>query len=114
MTNIPGRCDDNPVRSIVSLQVIEYRFPVYGGNRLAGTQDGHAQGMLLPKQVVKEIMDMLLRRIFHHIYLLENGEIVAQGNHEELLQSSPLYQEIYDSQLGGGVTAGLELEEVIP
>ena len=47
-----------------------------------------------------------------HIYLLENGEIIAQGNHEELLQSSPLYQEIYESQLGGGVTAGLELEEV--
>jgi len=47
-----------------------------------------------------------------HIYLLENGEIIAEGNHEELLQSSPLYQEIYESQLGGGVTAGLELEEV--
>ena len=46
------------------------------------------------------------------IYLLENGEIVAQGNHEELLQSSPLYQGIYESQLGGGVTAGLDLEEV--
>lgn len=47
-----------------------------------------------------------------YIYLLENGEIIAQGNHEELLKNSPLYQEIYDSQLGGGITAGLELEEV--
>jgi len=47
-----------------------------------------------------------------HIYLLENGEIVAEGNHEELLLSSPLYQEIYESQLGGGVTEGLDLEEV--
>jgi ATP-binding cassette subfamily B protein len=47
-----------------------------------------------------------------HIYLLENGEIIAEGNHEELLKTSPLYQEIYESQLGGGVTAGLELEEV--
>jgi hypothetical protein len=46
------------------------------------------------------------------IYLLESGEIIAQGNHEELLASSPLYQEIYDSQLGSGVTSGLELEEV--
>jgi ATP-binding cassette subfamily B protein len=44
------------------------------------------------------------------IYLLENGEIVAEGSHEELLQSSPLYQEIYESQLGKGVTAGLDLE----
>ncbi len=45
--------------------------------------------------------------------LLQNGEIVAMGNHTQLMESSPLYQEIYESQLGGGVTAGLELEEVI-
>ena len=47
-----------------------------------------------------------------NIVLLQNGEIVAMGNHEQLLESSPLYQEIYESQLGGGITAGLELEEV--
>lgn len=46
-----------------------------------------------------------------HIYLLDNGEIVAEGTHEELLESSPLYQEIYESQLGSGITAGLDLEE---
>jgi ATP-binding cassette subfamily B protein len=44
------------------------------------------------------------------IYLLENGEIVTEGSHEELLEGSPLYQEIYESQLGKGVTAGLDLE----
>jgi ABC-type multidrug transport system fused ATPase/permease subunit len=44
------------------------------------------------------------------IYLLEHGEIVAEGTHEELLQSSPLYQEIYESQLGSGITAGLDVE----
>jgi len=44
------------------------------------------------------------------IYLLANGEIIAVGTHEELMQSSPLYQEIYESQLGGGITAGLEVE----
>jgi ATP-binding cassette subfamily B protein len=44
------------------------------------------------------------------IVLLENGEIVAMGTHEELLESSPLYQEIYESQLGSGITAGLEVE----
>jgi ATP-binding cassette subfamily B protein len=44
------------------------------------------------------------------IYLLENGEIVAEGTHEELMQSSLLYQEIYESQLGSGVTAGLDVE----
>jgi ATP-binding cassette subfamily B protein len=44
-----------------------------------------------------------------HIYLLENGEIVAEGTHEHLLATSPLYQEIYESQLGEGITEGLDL-----
>lgn len=44
------------------------------------------------------------------IYLLENGEINAVGTHEELMQTSLLYQEIYESQLGSGITAGLEVE----
>ena len=44
------------------------------------------------------------------IILMENGEIVAMGTHEDLMQSSSLYQEIYESQLGSGITAGLELE----
>jgi ATP-binding cassette subfamily B protein len=39
-----------------------------------------------------------------NIYLMDNGEIVAQGPHEELLESSLLYQEIYESQLGGRVS----------
>ena len=33
------------------------------------------------------------------ILVLEKGEIVARGNHEELLESSPIYAEIYHSQL---------------
>jgi len=38
------------------------------------------------------------------ILVLNEGRIEAEGNHEELLKSSPLYQEIYSSQLGEGVT----------
>ena len=49
-----------------------------------------------------------------HIYLLDRGEVIAEGTHEDLLASSPLYQEIYESQLGSGVTAGVDLEEVTP
>jgi ATP-binding cassette subfamily B protein len=44
------------------------------------------------------------------IYLLQHGEIIAEGNHEELMKSSPLYQEIYESQLGKGITSGVEEE----
>ncbi len=45
-----------------------------------------------------------------HIYLLEHGEIVAEGTHDELLATCVIYQEIYESQLGAGITAGLDLK----
>jgi len=35
------------------------------------------------------------------ILVLDKGRIAAQGTHRQLLQSSPIYQEIYHSQLGG-------------
>jgi ATP-binding cassette subfamily B multidrug efflux pump len=34
------------------------------------------------------------------IFVLDAGRIVAQGTHRQLLESSPIYQEIYRSQLG--------------
>jgi len=37
------------------------------------------------------------------IVVLDKGQIAAQGTHAELLRSSPIYQEIYESQLGGGL-----------
>ena len=37
------------------------------------------------------------------IVVVDRGRIVAQGTHAELMRSSPVYQEIYDSQLGDGV-----------
>ena len=33
------------------------------------------------------------------ILLLDNGRLVAEGTHRDLLESSPIYREIYDSQL---------------
>ncbi len=35
------------------------------------------------------------------IVLLDAGKIVAMGNHKELMEKSPLYREIFESQLGG-------------
>lgn len=37
------------------------------------------------------------------IIVLDRGQIVAEGTHAELMQSSPVYREIYDSQLGNSV-----------
>ena len=36
------------------------------------------------------------------ILVLDEGRIVAQGNHAELMQTSEVYGEIYASQLGTG------------
>lgn len=36
------------------------------------------------------------------ILVMDDGEIVAQGTHETLLQSCEIYREIYDSQVAGG------------
>ncbi len=37
------------------------------------------------------------------IVVIDEGQIVAQGTHSQLMQSSPVYQEIYASQLGDGI-----------
>jgi ATP-binding cassette subfamily B protein len=37
------------------------------------------------------------------IVVIDEGRVAAQGTHNELMQSSPVYQEIYASQLGDGV-----------
>jgi ATP-binding cassette, subfamily B, multidrug efflux pump len=37
------------------------------------------------------------------IVVIDGGKIVAQGTHRQLLKSSPIYQEIYTSQLGNGM-----------
>ncbi len=36
------------------------------------------------------------------IVVIDKGQIAAEGEHFELMESSPIYQEIYDSQLGNG------------
>ncbi|MCA9869991.1 MAG: ABC transporter ATP-binding protein [Anaerolineae bacterium] len=44
-----------------------------------------------------------------NIVLMQYGEIVDMGNHEELMQRSQLYQEIYESQLGAGMMSAREV-----
>jgi len=40
--------------------------------------------------------------------VVDQGKVVAQGTHGELMQSSPVYQEIYASQLGEGLKVEVE------
>ena len=35
----------------------------------------------------------------HKIYVIDHGEVVAEGNHKELLNNSPVYKNFYDKQI---------------
>jgi ATP-binding cassette subfamily B protein len=41
----------------------------------------------------------------HKIVVLDAGQVAAMGTHEELMTDSPIYREIYASQLGDGASA---------
>ncbi len=40
------------------------------------------------------------------IVVLDGGQVAAEGTHGELMASSPIYREIYESQLGSGTPPG--------
>jgi ATP-binding cassette subfamily B protein len=46
------------------------------------------------------------------ILVLDDGRIVAEGTHHELIASSPIYREIFESQLGNGAQAAQEASHV--
>jgi ATP-binding cassette subfamily B multidrug efflux pump len=44
------------------------------------------------------------------IIVLDKGRLVAEGRHADLMETSQIYQEIYESQLGKGVSLDQLLE----
>ncbi len=63
-------------------------------------QKGMKEGLpdttcLIIAQRISSVMDA------DKILVLEDGELVALGSHEKLLRCCPVYQDIYDSQIGG-------------
>ena len=54
--------------------------------------------------VTKIIIAQRITSVMHadQIIILEDGRVHAVGNHETLLESDPIYQEIYHSQMKGG------------
>ena len=41
------------------------------------------------------------------VLVLENGEIIGKGTHEELLETCPVYREIHTAQFGNGEEVGV-------
>lgn len=64
---------------------------------LAETREGRTT--LVVAQRISTVIDA------DTIVVLERGRIVAAGTHRELLESSAVYREIYDSQLGRGLAS---------
>lgn len=63
----------------------------------------------LAKNPAQRVTFMVAQRIStvlnaDKILVLEKGRIAAQGTHAQLMKTSPIYKEIYDSQLGDGLT----------
>jgi len=57
----------------------------------------HQQTTLIVAQRISTVLNA------DKILVLDQGRIVAEGTHRELMQQSEIYQEIYASQLGDGV-----------
>jgi len=60
--------------------------------------------------VVAQRISTVLRA--DQIIVLDEGRVVAQGTHAQLMRSSPVYQEIYASQLGAGPPPALLAQQV--
>ena len=58
----------------------------------------HGRTSIMIAQRISSVIDA------DHIIVLDDGQIAAEGTHDELLRSSELYQEIYQSQAGKEAT----------
>ncbi len=67
----------------------------------------HEKLQALPHPCTRFIIAQRISTVLEadQIVVLEGGQIAARGAHHELLATSPIYREIYESQLGNGAEA---------
>jgi ATP-binding cassette subfamily B protein len=63
-----------------------------------------ADGNLLAANSTRFVVAQRISTVLNaeKIIVLDDGVVAAQGAHAQLLKSSPIYREIYQSQLGNG------------
>ena len=52
---------------------------------------------------VKKSKQVVIETHSDYILVLDEGKTVGYGTHEELMKTSTIYNEIYQSQMGGGI-----------
>jgi len=67
--------------------------------RLTADRTGYSASSMTSFIIAQRISTVLTA---DKIVVLDRGRIAAEGTHAELMASSPIYQEIYESQLGNG------------
>jgi ATP-binding cassette subfamily B multidrug efflux pump len=79
-----------------STSAVDVRTEALIQSALAGQRNGQTRIVVAQRISAARNADKIL--------VLEGGRLAAQGSHEELLASSPIYREIYESQQESGVT----------
>jgi hypothetical protein len=72
MIHIAGCTQHNSIWMVTTVQVFEDLLPVKAPYRLDVTEDRTGQRIPVPKGPIKEYVDILIGRIFHHLYFLED------------------------------------------
>ena len=55
-----------------------------------------------PKKTLTRLLSYMKPHRNAVILVLDNGQLSAVGTHEQLMQTSPIYQEVFYSQQKGG------------
>ena len=92
------------VETEAKIQAALERLAADSAGRSASSTASGAEASMTSFVIAQRISTVLTA---DKIVVLDRGRIAAEGSHAELIASSPIYQEIYDSQLGnGGVNHG--------
>jgi ATP-binding cassette subfamily B protein len=87
------------VETEAKIQAALERLAADRAGRSASPTDSGAEAPMTSLIIAQRISTVLTA---DKIVVLDRGRIAAEGSHAELMASSPIYREIYESQLGNG------------
>jgi ATP-binding cassette subfamily B multidrug efflux pump len=85
---------DNPEILILDDSSSALDYKTDANLRKAINENHKDSTIIMVAQRISSIMHM------EHILVLEDGETIGYGSHEELIRNCDIYKEIYESQMG--------------